>query len=147
MKYITPQQYERVCDSILEDAKKRAKELKQEFHGISSTELIDAVNHKIGEEWVMRKEESVKFTPDDINAVANSRFYKKTGLKILMLWVIIVLVISQLAAWFPTAPVAIYYAAYSIVTVISVYLYAKKQRDARRELWKGIEGDSIETAR
>ncbi len=145
MKTVTEQQVTAVLQRIISEKEKQAKMLGESFLGVTDREVLSEMNKQLGTDWMLRKEQPVKFTKDDINAVANSRFYRKSGVKILLLWAIVVLIVLQAVVWFPMISIQTYYAMCGAVTVGFLVLYSKKQREVRRELWKGIEGDGVET--
>lgn len=144
MKYVNPQQLDGMIESIIVDEEKQAKSANVTFTGVSHNKLSSELQRRFGGDWILKKEHPIKFTKQDINAVANARFYKKTGIRILMLWLIVVLALLQSIQWIPIGAIYIYYAICAIVTIGFVYIYGKKQRESRRELWKGIEGDGLE---
>ena len=141
---ITRDYLENAIGDILEEKEKQADSAKLPFDGVRQADLVQELNQRIGTaDWVIKKEQPFKFTKRDIDAIANSRFYRKSGMKILMLWAIAILVLLQAIVWFPFLPIYIYYAMLCVATVGFVGLYNKKQRESRRELWKGIRGDGI----
>lgn len=132
MKVVTAQELESDINDILEG----------ESEGITPDCLIERLSIRYGDAWLAKKQESFKFTNEDINAVANSRYYKKSGLKLLMGWGIIILALFQLMQWFPVIPYQYYYAAMCISIVVFMYMYAKGQRKNRKELWSLIGSGS-----
>jgi hypothetical protein len=141
MKTITAQQLEGVIENIIHDKEEQAKLRKETFTGITENEVIDGIVKRLGVDWVLVKEPPLKLSKDDLNAVANSRFYRKTGGKLLMGLAIIVLGLAILTLTVPLIPPKIYYVVITLVAVGFVYMYSKKQREARKELWTGIEGE------
>lgn len=86
---------------------------------------------------------SVKFDKHDINAVANGRFFRKSGQKLLMLMAIIILGLAMVVNYTPV-PTYLYYGAIAVVGIVFFYMYAKKQAIARKELWDQINGNGRE---
>ena len=144
-KFVSLQQFDSHVDNITADKMEQAKLLGQPFNGVSSDELFEEIKERVGGDWVLKKEEPFKFTKDDINAVANSRFYRKVGLKILMLWAIVILVLIQAVYWLPSVPIYVYYALCLLATVGFLAWYTKKQRESRQSFWKEIEGNGAES--
>lgn len=146
MKGVSSPQLEAVIENIMADKEKQAKVLGQPFIGVTSVEVLSELNKRMGSDWILRKEQPMKFTKEDINAVANSRFYRKTGLKLLMLLAIVILGLSSMSTWAPNLiPPYAYYGLYAGAAMLVFWQYAKKQRQVRKELWKSIEGDGIES--
>jgi putative flippase GtrA len=87
--------------------------------------------------------DSITFDRNDIAAVANSRFFKKTGLKILMIWAVVMLgtvSITNLTGWLP---IWLSYFILSASAIVFVYIYSKKQTEVRVRLWERLEQDRI----
>ena len=143
---ITASHLSTLIEDITVEAQKRAKQTGIPFMGVPQDSLQSELNRKIGtNDWSVKKENPIKFTKADINAVASGRFYRKSGLKILMLWAVVVLFLLQVMTWMPNLTIGVYYGACIAVTVGFVAVYGKKQSIARRELWRGIEGDGVES--
>jgi len=143
-KVITEQQLNTVIEAIVKEQESRAKSLGQTFNGVTESDIFTELGKRIGTGWVVRKESPIKFSKEDINYVANGRFYKKTGQKILMLAGILALALVNMMRWLPMLPDAVYYGLFLVSAVALIYAYGKKQRQARKELWDGIEGDGQE---
>jgi Ca2+/Na+ antiporter len=80
-----------------------------------------------------------KFEKDDINAVANSRFFRKSGQRYLMLLAIVIMGLAIVTNTLQLIPYPVYYGAIVVSAIVFVYFYAKRQREVRKELWKSIE--------
>jgi len=145
MKTVSYQQFQDVSEDILADLETKAKAEKKEFDGVSREDYIAELNKRLGTDWVLKEDEPFKFSKDDINAIANSRFYKKVGLKILLLWAVVILVLLQLVSWFPAIPIYVYWIGCALATMGFIYWYNKRQKEFRQEMWKGIRGDGIES--
>lgn len=144
MKYVTPSQLIETLENIAVEREKRAKSLKTKFDGVSPNELLAELNMHLGDDWAIKKDSPVRFTKEDINAVGNSRFYRKTGIKILLIWAIILMAILTAMSWFPNVHLYVYYGLLLATVLGFVWYYGKRQRESRKELWEGIEGDGIE---
>lgn len=138
MKTVTQQNIEALVETIIKD--------RDNGNGVARDVVVSEIDKRLGTDWVIKKVQPVKFTKDDINAVANSRFYRKTGVKYLMLLAIVVLGLATLTRTFQWLPQVAYYALNALVAVVFVYFYSTKQRVVRKELWHGIEGDGINKA-
>lgn len=148
MKNITVQQLESVFEIILHDREELAKLKKESFTGVSQSEVLSEMKNRLGDNWILKKEPPVKFSKDDIAAVANSRFYRKTGMKLLMAWAIIILAFAIFTLTFRLLPLQVYYGLSGVVTVIFLYLYSKKQSRVRKELKQAVYGsDKVEADR
>jgi len=147
MKTITPQQLEGILEVIISDKEKMAKSLKEHFVGVAQDDVLAEIRKRLGNEWVLKKEQPIKFTKEDINAVANSRFYRKTGIKLLMLLAISILGLAMLTTTLRLLSPYLYYGLTAVVALVFFYVYGKKQRKSRNELWQGIEGDGAEATK
>lgn len=147
MKTVTPSQLVNTLEDIVVEREKRAKSVGQSFEGVTPEQLIEELTLHIGDDWSVKKDSPVRFTKEDINAVANSRFYRKSGIKILLIWAIILLAILTAMSWFPAVHLYIYYGLLLATVLGFVWYYGKRQRASRKELWEGIEGDGIESDR
>lgn len=141
MKLITAQHYHSVVESILKEKERQAESLGQSFIGLSADELQREVDNHLGGAWSIKKEESVKFNKADINAVASARFFRKTGVTLLMGLVIILvafaLVVKSISIMTPLY-YNIYYTVCGILTVVFLYIYSRKQSKVRKALWRQI---------
>lgn len=141
MRIITLAQLDDYTREVIAKYEQQVNKRGEKFVGVPQDELYNGLVDIIGDEWMLKKESALKFTKADVNAVANSRFYRTKGLKILLLWAVVVLVLLQAVAWFPVIPIYVYYASCCVATVGFVGLYSKKQRESRLELWRGIQGE------
>ncbi len=145
MKIITVQQLDGVVEGILHDKEEVAKIRKEQFMGVSQDEIVVELNNRLGKNWMLKKEPPVKFTKEDIAAVANSRFYRKTGMKLLMAWAIVVLAFAMLTITVQLIPLFAYYSFGIATTIVFLYIYSKKQRQVRDELKQAVYGsDKVE---
>lgn len=93
---------------------------------------------------VKRQDDDIRFDKNDISAVANSRFFRRAGLKMLMIFAVIMLAIVSITNYVSIVPVFAGYGALSVCSLIFVYLYGKKQTEIRVKLWENIERSRIE---
>ena len=144
MKVISTEQLSSLMESIILDKEQQAKVIPgQKFRGISSGDLFQQIREKLGTDWAVRKV-NIKLTKEDLNSVANSRFYRKTGLKLLMIVAIVMLGLATLTATFHFIPPVVYYVLCGLAAIAFVFVFSKKQSEARRELWKGFLGENDE---
>jgi hypothetical protein len=129
-KNVTPQQLEEVIEGMVKDASP-----------VSGDSVLANLHKYFGDNWTLTKTPPVKFTKDDINAVANGRFYRKTGIKMLLVFAIVVLGIYILMTVFTSIAPVMWFSIYGLVGIFFMYLYSRKQREVRKELWKGIKGE------
>lgn len=147
MKFITVQHYNSVVESILKEKEKQAELLHQAFTGITAGELQKELDNHFGGMWTIKKEESVKFSKADINAVAGARFFKGTGRSLLMGLAIIILLLSIGVKYIPDATALhynIYYALCGVIALVFIYIYSHKQAKVRKELWHKLGRHEIE---
>lgn len=148
MKEITPQQIENVIEHIIHDKEESNKVKKMPFVGVSQDELFNELGNRLGKGWVAKKELPVKFTKADISAVANNRFYRKTGIKMLMAWALIIMAFALATLTYHVIPLFLYYGISIVVTVIIILLYSRKQKVVREELKRAVYGsDKVITDR
>ena len=147
MKFITVGYYNSLVDGILKEKEKQAKSSGHPFDGISEGELTREINKHIVGEWKIKSEQPVKFTKADINSVASGRFYRTTGVKMLMGLVIIILAVAVVVKYIPnmtTLHYNIYYTLCGAVALGFIYIYSRKQAKIRKDLWKQIGREETE---
>ncbi len=92
-----------------------------------------------------KEKQSATLDWSDIDAVANSRFFKKSGQRYLMLLAIVIMGLAILTIGIPLLSIPplitppIYYILVAIAAVIFVYVYGKRQRQAKKELREVIK--------
>ncbi len=145
MKSITAQHLEGVIEQIMHDREELAKIKQEQFTGVTQDEVLTELKKRLGVNWILKKEVNVKFTKDDIAAVANSRFYRKSGMKMLMAWAIIILAFAMFTMTLQFIPLYAYYGLSILVTIGFIFFYSKKQKQARIELRQAVYGsDKVE---
>ena len=144
VKILTPNQIINTVEEIVTEREKRAKAVGDSFNGVSSEELLSELNMHLGEEWAIKKDSPMRLTKEDMNAVANSRFYRKSGIKILLIFALLFMIVLTLMSWFPSIHPYIYYGVLLAELLTFIWYYGKKQKRSRDELWGQIEGDGIE---
>lgn len=140
MRLISLQQIETLLSNIVGDREKESQQANEKFAGVTAKEVFDELRQRIGEDWALKKM-PYKFTREDINAIANSRFYRRAGMKILMIWAIVILVLIQAANFLPGVPIVVLYALMAVSSVGFLYYFSKKQKESRQEMWRDLEGD------
>jgi hypothetical protein len=143
MKTLTPDDVALATERIITEQEKLSAQKGEPFSGVPANKLIAELGNRIGPEYSAINVH-FKLTREDINALANSRFYKRTGQKILMGAGIIILVLLLLTNQLRIIPPVGYYIAVAVVALGFVTLYGKKQREYKRELAKGIPGGNLD---
>ncbi len=138
MNTITAQNFADIIENIVADGEKLAELQRQPFVGVNNNEVLAELSQRLGNSWIITKTPPVNFSKDDIDAVANHRFYKRSGQKLLMLWALIILALLQLVVWLPIINNYTYYGISFIVTLWFVAYYSRKQNKVRNELRKEI---------
>ena len=87
----------------------------------------------------------VRLDKDDINAVANSRFYRRVGARYLLGLAAVVVAITLLKNWWFGMPFPVAYGLYGISGLVFFMLYSRNQGKKRAELWKEIKQKGVET--
>ncbi len=148
MKSISVQQLEGVIEIILHDKEELSKLKKEQFNGVTQDDVLAEIKKRLGDNWILKREPPVKFSKDDIAAVANSRFYRKVGVKLLMAWAIVVLAFAILTLTLRILPLQVYYGLSIAVTVGFLYIFSRKQKIVRDELKQAVYGnDRVEADR
>ena len=80
----------------------------------------------------------------DIAAVANSRFFRNSGLKMLILVAAYLLALSTIFTYMPVVigvlmPPVLYYLLLTAGSIVFVYIYSKKQAEVRMQLMQAID--------
>jgi predicted branched-subunit amino acid permease len=86
-----------------------------------------------------KQDDDIRFDKHDIAAVANSRFFRKKGLKVLLIWAFITLAITMIYNYTQAFPPFVAYVLFGVNAVVFVYLYSKMQTEVRVKLWENIE--------
>lgn len=134
MKTITESELENTIAHIIYDSKERAKLRKEPFVGLIWNEVLVELQRKLGDDWALIEDRPVQLTKDDFSAVANSRFFRKTGGRLLIWLAAMILGLAVLTLTIPLIPPNVYYVVISIITISFFWYYSKKQREARRNL-------------
>lgn len=150
MKEINVKKYFDIVEDIVKEREKQAEKLGREYVGLTGDELQREVVNHLGDAWAIKKEESVKFTRADINAVAGARFFKETGRSLLMGLAIIILGLSVGMKYIPEMTALyynIYYAVCGLIALIFIYVYSRKQAKVRKRLWRQLGREDIKEER
>jgi len=108
--------------------------------GVSQEELREAVKVRVGESCMITKEESVKFSRSDINAVASARYFRKGGVTLIMGLVIVVKSVVVMTPLYYN----IYYALCGLIAIGFLYIYSRQQAKVRKELWQKLGREEAE---
>ena len=147
MKFITVGYYNSLVDGILKEKEKQAKSSGHPFDGLTEIELTHEINKHMVGEWKIKSEQPVKFTKADINSVASGRFYRTTGVKMLMGLLIIILAVAVAMGYIPNMTALhynIYYTFCGAIGLGFIYIYSRKQARVRKELWRQIGREETE---
>lgn len=136
---ITERQLADITVNIIKEKQTECEKRSQEFRGINSETLMREVSEYLGDEWTVIKEQDVKFTKADINAVAGARFFRKGGLTLLMAMLILVLGASLIPRYvgmeMTPLNVTIIYSILGVIFLVFMWIYNKGQSKIRKELW------------
>ena len=148
MKVLTVPQLENEIEHIIHDEEELASKRNELFNGVSQEKIASELKRKLGENWVLKKEPPIKFTKEDIAAVANNRYFRKSGKMLLLAWAVIVMAFAIISFTFNLLPIGYYYILSGLVTMGFLYGYSKKQKRMREELIRTIYGnDKIEASK
>ena len=140
-KAVSPQQLEGVIIEIIENAEKESMLKRDEFSGMGGEKFLAKLNEAMGEDWVLRKDEPVKLTDADINAVAAARFFKGKGLTLVLIWALAVSLIWMVTNTIPILPLPIFGVLNAVAALTFFYVYTKNLKKVRKSLWAGIKGE------
>lgn len=150
MKLITLEHYNSAVEAIVKEKERQAEKLGQAFEGIDAGELKRELDKHFGTDWGIKKEESVRFTKADINAVASARFFRKTGVTLLMSLLIVLvtlaLAVKSLVVMTPLY-YNLYYTACGVIAIGFIWVYSRKQAKVRKELWRQMGRDNTENGK
>lgn len=145
-KTITPQQLEGIAESIIIEKERLAERKREDFNGISKKDFLSELTQRIGDDDSFVKYH-LKLNTQDINAVANRRFFDEIGQKLLMGTAVIILFLILLMRLLPGMPLAVYYfliAAVAVVLVGFIFIYRRKQVKFKKEFAKTVPGGKLE---
>ena len=145
---VTQQYLNGVMDEVVEEQKRVAKVRGITFLGVPRNVMYDELDKRLGSDWTTVEDEIVKITKDDVNAMANGRYFRKGGLRMLMLWAIVVLGLATLNTRLDILGNtvygdAVYYVLESVATVIFMTYFARGQRKTRKELRSQFEAGGV----
>ena len=146
MREVTPQSFDTFLGNVISEKETLAQLKHEAFRGVSRHDVLAQLDEKFGNDWILTKNK-IKLTQDDINAAGNNRYFKAQGMTLLLGWAIAILCLAMFTTTIPLIPVWLYYIANTIAAFGFVYVFFKGQRKARRELWRSIHGDSVETGK
>ena len=87
----------------------------------------------------------VKLGKRDISAIANSRYFSKTGMKLVIGMIAIMVLMYMLVTWVRGIPPFIFYIVMAVAVLALMYVYDRGQRKLFRKYWKRLEQEGIVT--
>ena len=88
---------------------------------------------------------SVKLSKKDINAIANSRYFAKSGMKLLIGMIAVIVIMYMLVTWIPAIPDFSLYIVMSIAVLVLFFIYDRGQRKLFRKYWDRLEKEGYVT--
>ena len=143
MKTVTKQHISALVDDILEAKKKEARAGGVSFVGIPRSVVYAELDRRLGADWVATENDVLRITKDDVNAMANARFFRKVGMRLVMGFIIIVLGLYALNVRVQFVPDMVYYSLEAAAVVAFMFVFAKKQRESRKELRNEFEAHGV----
>ena len=140
MKTVTVSQFEATISHVIHDREELAKLKQTPFNGVSADEVYTDLEKRLGKDWTLKKDNPVKLNEDDISALANSSFYKKTGQKLMMAWALIIAILAVFTMTVKVLPLSLYYGLAIVVTGVFLVIFSRKQRVVRNELRQAVYG-------
>jgi len=87
--------------------------------------------------------DSISFDRNDISSVANARYFRKSGMRVLLIWAFVTLLITVIHNFFGFMPDLVAYILFGLNALVFVWLYSSKQAEVREKLWARIEADRM----
>jgi uncharacterized protein YacL len=87
----------------------------------------------------VRPYDDVVLDRKDIEAVASSRFFRRDGIKILLVWAFVTLIIAIFFNFTSVVPIFLSYILFALDAIFFVYWYAKKSTEIRVLLKSNME--------
>lgn len=143
MKTITAEQFAGVIEGIVHDREELAKLRKEPFVGVNQGDVLVEIKNRLGDKWILKKNPTFKLKKEDIPAMANARFYRKTGMKMLMMWAMVILAFAILTLTLRLIPLQVYYGCGILITAGFVCMYSRKQKRVREELKQELRDAGI----
>jgi hypothetical protein len=143
---MTPQQLEGITESIIAEKERAAERKREDFVGIPKKDFLMELSQRIDDECSFVKVH-LKLNSQDINAVANRRFFDEIGQKLLMGTAVIILALILLLKILPGMPLSVYYVLIATIAVILggfIVIYRRKQLKFKREFAKTVPGGKLE---
>lgn len=141
-KTVTPQVLDGVILEVLANGEKESQLKREEFTGISGGKFLVKLHEAMGDDWVLTKDEPVKLTDADINAVAAARFFRGKGLTLVLVWALAISLLWMVTTTIPIIPLPVFGALNALAAIIFFYVYAKNLKKVRKSLWAGIKGEN-----
>lgn len=93
-------------------------------------------NKKVKEE---KSIDDPTFDKNDIAAAANSRYFRRGGVKLLMVWAAVMLLILTFTNYVSLLPGWLSFVLIALSSIIFVWLYSRKQTEVRVRLAQRID--------
>jgi hypothetical protein len=82
---------------------------------------------------------AVKLSKRDINAIANSRYFSKVGMKLVIGMIAIMVVMYMLVTWVSAIPSYVFYIVMGLAVLALIMIYDRGQRALFKKYWKRLE--------
>jgi hypothetical protein len=137
MKTIAEQFFGYLVGDIIKEKQDIAEKEHKQFNGVNGSDLVVEIEKHLGKGWVVAPPQ--KLSVEDVNAIANARFFKQTGQKLLMGMTIVILGLAVVARYLTLTPLGIniFYTIFGMVALSFIWVYTRKQAKNRKEFhWK-----------
>ena len=111
--------------------------LKRNDH-VTLQDITTGLSIRHGLATFVKKENPVKLNKEDINILANHRYFKKTGSRLLLVAAFIVLALATLSNTYSILPIPLAYGGIIVAGVGTAYFYMKGQKVVRDQFRKEL---------
>jgi hypothetical protein len=129
-----------LCDTIIDviAEKEEIAKLKGEpFSGIHKIEFIKKFAEKLEDDIYIQRDPTVQFTDNDVNAAASARFFKGTGMNLVLGWLFLV-TLTVIAPIYIPVPQFLLWVLNGIYAVVFMWIYTRELRKLRKKIWAGL---------
>lgn len=144
MKTITKRQYSDIVDDIIQDGKKRSAKTGKPFGGVVGDDLYRVVKQAVGDDFTVKEDESFKLSKADINAVANSRYYRSKGGFTLIVATFILVILLSIYQRATLMPPLIFFSLLAFVALGFIWIYSRGQSKIRKDVWAQLGREESE---
>ena len=140
MRVVTPHQVTTIVEDIIAQKRRASKVVGTPFSGVMVSELSRELNEHLGDS-VVTDSQKPQWDKQDLITMVNGRYFRKTGMTMLMAAVILMIAVSYFTTTVPIIPTIAGYLANAVVAVGFLALYQVKLKKYQKEFWDLVQGD------